>query len=149
MIPSAAEVIAGLELRPHPEGGHYVETWRSAAKAGARPAGSAIYYLLAEGELSHWHRVDADEIWHYYQGAALELRLSVVGGTPSRHVLGGDIRAGQRPQIVVPAGVWQSARALGGWTLVGCTVSPGFQFSGFEMAPPEWHPSLDIVEAHS
>ena len=126
----ADEVIEALGLAPHPEGGWYRETWRE-------PAVTAIYYLLRAGERSHWHRVDATEIWHFYDGDALELSLAAADGRtpPSRHVLAPD-----RPQQVVPAGEWQAARSLGRWSLVGCTVSPAFQISGFELAPAGWEP---------
>ena len=135
--PSA--IIATLGMRPHPEGGHYVETFKDAAGDG-RPASTAIYYLLKAGERSHWHRVDAAEVWHHYAGAPLALSPSERGDTATRHVLGPDPPAGERPQVVVPAGVWQAAESLGDWTLVGCTVAPGFRFEGFEMAAPGWAP---------
>lgn len=140
MTLSAAEVIKLLGLKPHPEGGHYRETWRTDTAAGQRPAGTAIYYLLAGNEVSHWHRVDADEIWHWYAGAPLALCLSRTGRETEVRHLGNGLGRAERPQIVVPKYCWQSARSLGDWTLVGCTVSPGFQFSGFEMAPPGWNP---------
>ena len=136
MSRAADDIIRTLNMQPHPEGGHYAETWRASAKAGRRASGTAIYYLLTAGEVSHWHRVDAGEIWHFYDGAPLELAMAGEGV----HILGRDLAAGERPQIVVPPLVWQSARSLGGWTLVGCTVSPGFSFDGFEMAPPRWRP---------
>ena len=141
---TAEEVIQLLGLLPHPEGGAYRETFRAPAPEGERGASTAIYYLLRSGELSAWHRVDADEVWHHYAGAPLELALSAPADNEGRSVLrlGKDLAAGERPQAVVPAGVWQSARSLGEWTLVGCTVAPAFQFSGFEMAPPGWEPSL-------
>jgi predicted cupin superfamily sugar epimerase len=140
-------VIRLLGLDAHPEGGCFRETFRDpATDAQGRSAGTAIYYLLRAGEVSHWHRVDAAEIWHYHAGAPLELALSADGEAVAVHRLGGDLLAGERPQLVVPKGAWQSARCLadagtGGWTLVGCTVSPGFDFAGFEMAPPGWRPS--------
>lgn len=137
---SAAEVIRLLELKPHPEGGHYRETFRDPAGPEGRGFSTAIYYLLDVGETSEWHRVDAAEIWHHYAGAPLVITLSPNGHDASAHHLGKDLSAGQRPQIVVPAGHWQSATSLGAWTLVGCTVAPGFAFSGFEMAPPNWRP---------
>jgi predicted cupin superfamily sugar epimerase len=139
----AARVIETLDLKPHPEGGHFGETWRAPAEPGERSAGTAIYYLLQAGEVSHWHRVDAAEAWHWYAGAALELALSPDGRQVSHHELSADIAGAARPQFVIPAGVWQSARSLGDWTLVGCTVSPGFEFSGFEMAPAGWQPASD------
>lgn len=135
----AAGVIARLGLQPHPEGGWFVETFRD-PRPDARGYSTAIYYLLRDGERSHWHRVDAAELWHYHAGAPLELGLSADGTTAETRVLGADLDRGERPQIVVPAGCWQSARSLGAWTLVGCTVAPGFQFAGFEMAPPGWAP---------
>ena len=135
-------IIAELGLRPHPEGGHYAETWRADAGAGERPLGTAIYYLLRAGERSHWHRVDAAEVWHHYAGGPLALSIAAGSGdeTAQRHVLGTDLTAGQRPQLVVPTGEWQAAEPLGDWTLVGCTVSPGFDFEGFELAEPDWEP---------
>jgi predicted cupin superfamily sugar epimerase len=135
-------IIAELGLRPHPEGGHYAETWRAPARPGERPPGTAIYYLLRAGERSHWHRVDAAEVWHYYAGHPLALSIAPAAGdvAAERHLLGPDLAQGQRPQIVVPAGEWQAAEPLGAWTLVGCTVSPGFEFDGFELAEPAWQP---------
>ena len=137
---SAQPVIDALGLQPHPEGGWYVETWRHAPDGGGRGAGSAIYFLLRAGEVSRWHRVDADEIWHFYAGAPLELTIASEDGAPVRHTLGSDLVAGQRPQAVVPAGAWQTARTLGDYTLVGATVSPAFTFEGFELAAPDWSP---------
>jgi predicted cupin superfamily sugar epimerase len=137
---TAAQVIARLGLRPHPEGGHYVETYRAPAEAGGRGACTAIYYLLARGERSHWHEVDAVEIWHHYAGAPLALSLSEDGRGERRIVLGPDLAAGQSPQAVVPPHAWQAAESLGEWSLVGCTVSPAFQFDGFTLAPPGWRP---------
>jgi hypothetical protein len=144
---TADEVVAALGLAPHPEGGFYRETWRHEAPGRARGAGSAIYYLLAAGQVSHWHRVDAAEIWHFYAGAPLVLRVAVDGRAPSSHRVGPDLARGDRPQLVVPAGAWQSARcdarggaAREGWSLVGCTVSPAFDFAGFELAPPGFEP---------
>ncbi len=135
-------IIARLGLQPHPEGGYYAETWRAHVPAGERPSGTAIYYLLRAGERSRWHRVDAVEIWHHYAGDPLALSLAPASGSQraERHVLGSDLEAGQRPQLVVPAGDWQTAESLGEWTLVGCTVSPGFRFEGFELADPGWEP---------
>jgi hypothetical protein len=131
----ADAIIAALELSPHPEGGWYRETYRSPTPPGERGAATAIYYLLRAGERSHWHRVDAVEIWHWYAGAPLELRIGRETVT-----LGGDLAAGERPQSVVPPFTWQAARSLGDWTLVGCTVSPAFEFAGFELAPKDWQP---------
>lgn len=139
---SAAAVIKLLGLRPHPEGGHFVETYRHAAADGTRGSSTAIYYLLDAGETSEWHRVtDADEVWHWYAGAPLVLTVSPNGHDASAHRLGPDLAAGERPQLVVPAGHWQTATSLGAWTLVGCTVAPAFDFAGFEMAPPDWRPT--------
>jgi predicted cupin superfamily sugar epimerase len=137
---SAEDIIRLLDLKPHPEGGHYAETWRAPAPDGGRAAGTAIYFLLKAGERSHWHRVDAAEAWHWYGGAPLCLDISADGETTSEQILGLDLAAGQRPQAVVPAHQWQAARSLGAWSLVGCTVSPAFEFAGFEMAPSDWRP---------
>jgi predicted cupin superfamily sugar epimerase len=136
-------VIAALGLRPHPEGGWYAETWRAPATGDQRAVGSAILYLLAAGERSHWHRVDAAEIWQWSGGDGLELRIWSDGeATVATHRLGDDIATGERPQVVVPAGAWQAARPLGAWTLVGCIVTPAFEFAGFELAPPDWEPPV-------
>ena len=140
MALGADEVIALLDLQPHPEGGYFRETWRAQAGDDERAAGTSIYYLLKAGEVSHWHRVDAAEIWHWYAGGALELSISVDGQESRTETLGSALDQDQRPQIIVPKDAWQSARSLGAWTLVGCTVSPGFEFSGFEMAPDDWRP---------
>ena len=145
---AARDIIAALDLKPHPEGGHYRQTWRPMHRPASAPTGTAIYFLLAEGEVSHWHRVDADEIWHWYRGAPLQLSLSPDGAKIETLTLGPDLAAGEQPQIIVARGVWQSAISLGAWTLVGCTVSPGFQFSGFELAPPDWQPGLALLEQH-
>lgn len=134
---TADQIIAALRLEPHPEGGWYRQTWVAAARNGERPAGTAILFLLKAGERSHWHRVDADEIWHFHAGAPLVLRVAATAeGPASDHRLGPDLSAGDQPQIIVPAGHWQAAESLGAFTLVGCTVSPGFRFEGFELAPP-------------
>jgi len=138
---TARDIISQLSLQPHPEGGWYRETWRAGAPQGQRAAGTAIYYLLDVGEFSHWHRVDAAEVWHWYAGGPLSLTVSSDGHDAEAWVLGSDIAAGQMPQRVVPAGWWQTATSLGAWTLVGCTVSPGFEFGGFELAPPDWRPT--------
>ena len=137
---TADECIRRLGLQPHPEGGFYRETWRSPTVTGERASGTAIYYLLQRDRGSHWHRVDATEIWHYYAGAPLELSVSRDGVHVETAVLGPDLTTGARPQIVIDADVWQSARTQGEFTLVGCTVSPGFEFSGFLMAGPGWQP---------
>src|SRR5262244_491663 len=123
---SADDIIRLLQLQPHPEGGHYRETFRDPQTVGGRAASTAIYYLLQAGEVSRWHRVDAAEVWHWYAGAPLSLTLSPDGRTRETMVLGPDLAAGAEPQRVVPASVWQTARSLGPWTLVGCTVAPGF-----------------------
>ena len=138
---TAEEIIRLLDLAPHPEGGWYRETWRAEAPDGQRAAGTAIYFLLSAEQFSHWHRVDAAEIWHWYAGAPLVLSLSANGEDAQAVILGPELGTGQRPQHVVPAGSWQSATSLGAWTLVGCTVSPGFEFAGFELAPPDWRPT--------
>ncbi len=133
---TADDLIAKLGLQPHPEGGWYRQTW--VAENQGRPCGTCIYFLLKPGERSHWHRVDATEIWHHYSGAPLLLRVSETKAGPAeRFRLGPDLAEGERPQVIVPEGYWQSAEAPAdqGWALVGCTVSPGFQFEGFELAP--------------
>jgi len=135
------DVIEALGLLPHPEGGWYAETWRAPVRDGERPASSAILYLLRSGERSHWHRVDADEIWQFAAGDPLELRIAAgAGSTAQRNLLGSDIGRGERPQVVVPAGAWQAAHPLGEWSLVGCIVAPAFRFDGFELAPSDWEP---------
>ena len=136
------QIIKKLDLRPHPEGGHFREIYRAPAEDGERAALTSIYYLLAAGEESAWHRVDASEVWHFHAGDPLELALAQ-GGRKKTHVLGTTLSAGQQPQIVVPPQVWQSARPLGAWTLVGCTVGPGFEFDGFEMAGPDFTPETN------
>ena len=140
-LPSAADIIARLELKPHPEGGHYRETFRdSRLDASGRSLCTAIYFLLARGERSHWHRIDAAEIWHYYAGNSLSLQI--VDHRDKRSVgLGPDLAAGDVLQAVVPAHAWQAAESTGDWTLVGCTVAPGFDFAKFEVAPQGWEPS--------
>jgi predicted cupin superfamily sugar epimerase len=139
---TAAEVIVKLDLKPHPEGGHFRETFRDArTDANGRAASTAIYFLLAKGERSHWHRVDAVEAWHYHAGAPLVLEMAADENGPVRRMkLGPDIAMGERPQGIVPAGHWQAAESLGDWTLVGCAVAPGFQFDTFEMAAKGWKP---------
>lgn len=138
---AAAEIIARLRLAPHPEGGHFRETFRDPrADANGRAASTAILFLLARGERSHWHRVDAVEVWHWHAGAPLKLEIAN-GSTVSVITLGADLLAGEQPQAIVPAGEWQAAESLGAWTLVGCTVAPGFEFAGFELAPKDWSPA--------
>lgn len=133
----AASVIRALDLQPHPEGGHYRETWRDAAADGGRGAATAILFLLAAGQRSHWHRVDAAEMWLWHAGAPLLLEIHGADDI----VLGPDLGDGQELQGVVPAGHWQAAHSRGAWTLVSCVVAPAFQFSGFELAPPGWSPT--------
>lgn len=133
----AASVIRALDLRPHPEGGHYRETWRDTPAGGGRGAGTAILFLLAAGQRSHWHRVDAAELWLWQGGAPLTLEVHGLGEV----VLGPRLAEGQEPQGLVPAGHWQAARSQGAWTLVSCVVTPAFQFEGFELAPPGWSPT--------
>ncbi|MDE0050084.1 MAG: cupin domain-containing protein [Rhodospirillales bacterium] len=134
----ADEIIARYGLAPHPEGGHYREIFRAPAQGGGRGAVTSIYYLLRAGEVSRWHRIDAVEIWHYHDGAALRLDLSPDGVARTSHRLG--VSDGAWPQVTVPAGAWQSAQPEGAWSLVGCTVAPAFEFAGFELAPPGWQP---------
>lgn len=140
---TADDIIAHLGLQPHPEGGHYRETFRDTAADGRRAASTAIYFLLRRGERSHWHRVDAVEIWHYHAGAPLRLDIAQ-GESRECIILGADLAAGQRPQGLVPVQAWQAAESLGDWTLVGCTVAPGFEFEGFELAPEGWEPSSPL-----
>ena len=137
----ADAVIALLGLSPHPEGGHFRETYRHQPVEGGRGHSTAIYYLLKAGEVSHWHRIDAVEMWHWYAGGPLALTVSENGHDAWSMHLGGDLAAGQRPQATVPTGAWQTAESLGAWSLVGCTVAPAFSFDGFEMAPPDWRPT--------
>lgn len=138
---SADTVASLLDLEPHPEGGRFREVFRDPeTDAAGRSRSTAIYFLLAAGEVSAWHRVDAVEVWHFYAGAPLALTLSPNGHDAEAHRLGLNLAARERPQVVVPASWWQAAESLGAWTLVGCTVAPGFEFSGFEMAPPDWRP---------
>jgi predicted cupin superfamily sugar epimerase len=134
------KIIKTLGLAPHPEGGWFRETFRDEAGPDGRARGTAIYYLLKAGESSHWHRVDAAEIWHWYAGGPLALHLSPDGKTSQTLHLGANLAAGEQPQIVVPTRHWQAAEPLGVFTLVGCTVAPGFDFAGFEMASKGWKP---------
>jgi predicted cupin superfamily sugar epimerase len=139
---TAADIIKRLDLKPHPEGGHFRECFRDVRTVdGGRAASTAIYFLLARGERSRWHRIDAAEVWHHYAGAPLALAIAAGERAPvERLLLGPDLAAGERPQAVVPAGVWQAAESRGDWTLAGCTVAPGFCFEGFELAPEGWSP---------
>jgi predicted cupin superfamily sugar epimerase len=145
----AREMIERLDLKPHPEGGHYRETFRSALRVNAsagrpdRDACTSVLFLLQAGERSAWHQVDADEVWCWHGGAPLELSIahgSNGDGTKETHVLGIDVSSGQSPQATVPAHAWQAARSLGAWSLVGCVVAPGFEFRGFRLAPTGWQP---------
>ncbi|MBB3542620.1 cupin domain-containing protein [Rhizobium sp. BK399] len=137
---SPDDIIRELGMQPHPEGGWYVQTFRD-TDGGSRGHSTAIYYLLKAGQRSHWHRVrDAVEVWHHYAGAPLALHRSQDGSGRETVVLGTDILKGERPQAVIPANWWQSAETTGDYTLVGCTVAPGFDFASFEMAPPDWQP---------
>jgi uncharacterized protein len=139
--PTAADIIARLELKPHPEGGHYRETFRDTRlDTNGRSLSTAIYFLLARGERSHWHRIDTVEIWHYYAGNPLNLQIADGGGHRSVR-LGPDVAAGEVPQTIVPAQAWQAAESTGDWTLVGCTVAPGFDFAKLELAPKGWAPA--------
>ena len=137
---TAQEIIEQLGLESHPEGGFFRETWRDAPSGGGRGAGTAIYFLLTRDRVTHWHRVDAAELWHFYAGAPVALAVCADGVGSEERVLGSDLAAGERPQLLVPPGAWQRARSLGDWTLVGCTVSPAFEFERFELAPPGWEP---------
>jgi predicted cupin superfamily sugar epimerase len=134
----ADKIIRRLRLKPHPEGGHYRETFRDGAKRG-RAYSTAIYFLLRRGEKSRWHRIDATEVWHFHAGAPLALTISENGRAVQR-ILGNDLAKKQSPQIVVPARTWQRAHSLGDFTLVGCTVAPGFEFASFELAPKGFEP---------
>jgi len=138
-VTDAKDIISRLGMKPHPEGGHYVETFRDECESGGRAASTAIYFLLQRGERSHWHRIDAVEIWHYYAGDALTLAIADGAGA-TEITLGPDLERGERPQAIVPAGAWQAAQSQGAWTLVGCTVAPGFDFRKFELAPAGWSP---------
>ena len=140
---AAADIVRLLDLAPHPEGGHFRETFRDVRRdESGRAASTAIYFLLARGERSHWHRVDAVEVWHFYAGAPLRLEIAADEAVELTVVtLGRDLAGGERPQAIVPAGAWQAAESLGAWTLVGCTVAPGFAFERFALAPPGWHPA--------
>lgn len=130
----AGRLIEMLDLKPHPEGGYFRETFRD-TNGGGRARSTAIYFLLKGGEVSRWHRIDVPEVWHFYRGAPLELTIG-----KDRYLLGNDIDKAQVPQLVVPAGQWQMARALGDFSLVGCTVAPGFEFEHFELAPEGFAP---------
>ena len=142
---TAADIVRLLDLVAHPEGGHFRETFRDRRTDGGRPASTAIYFLLARGERSHWHRIDAVEVWHFYAGAPLLLETAVhEGPAVTRVTLGPDLAAGEQPQALVPAGARQTAESLGAWTLAGCTVAPGFEFERFELAPEGWRPGRTV-----
>ena len=134
-------LILELKMAPHPEGGHYVETFRDRPAGGGRGALTCIHFLLQAGEVSAWHRIDVTEVWHFAAGAPLFLDLSPDGHEATAHRLGPDVLAGERPHVVVPPSCWQTARSLGAWTLVSCIVAPAFEFEGFELAPPGWRPA--------
>lgn len=147
---TAREIITLLELQPHPEGGHYRETYRDAREVQGRAVSTAIYFLLKEGEESRWHRIDAPEIWHWYAGAPLQIVAAAEGKDTRRQTLGPNLLWGERPQLVVPAHHWQQACSTGEWTLVGCTVAPGFTFEAFELAPLGFAPNrAPAVRRHS
>ncbi len=145
---SAEAVIDALQLVVHPEGGWYRETWRDKPADGSRGVGTAILFLLAAEQFSHWHRVDAAELWIWQGGAPLVLSVSPNGVDASAHWLGTDLRARQSLQHLVPAGHWQAATSMGRWSLVTCTVSPAFEFTGFELAPPDWLPGPALTDQH-
>jgi len=137
----ANEIIRLLGMKPHPEGGHYVQTYRT--EDGTRGASTSIYFLLSADEVSAWHKVDAEEHWLWHAGGPIALTLSPPDGKgASAQTLGPDLRAGQRPQLVVPKDHWQTAESLGAWSLVSCVVAPGFEFAGFELAPEGWRPDV-------
>ena len=138
---TAADIISALDLAPHPEGGWYREIFRDTPSASGRAHSTAIYFLLEAGQVSHWHRIDAVEVWHWYAGAPLRLDIVRTDDSIESLTLSPNFGSSDRPVGIVPEHAWQSARSLGDWTLVGCTVAPGFQFSGFELAPPGWTPS--------
>lgn len=140
----AEAIIALLDLQPHPEGGWYRETFRDENPQGGRALSTAIYFLLKADEESRWHKADAAEIWHWYAGGSLLLSTSPDGQATKTHQLGVNLAAGERPQIIVPAHHWQSAKPQGSWVLVGCTVAPAFHFDGFEMAPSDWQPGSPL-----
>ena len=135
----AGDLIRRLSLTPHPEGGWYRETWRAPGSSGIRAASTAILFLLPQGEVSRWHKVDADEIWLHHAGGPLALAVTGLGRMEMVQ-LGSDIAAGETPQAIAPANCWQAAKPLGAFTLVSCVVAPGFAFAGFTLAEPDWAP---------
>lgn len=141
MDATAKAIIERLGLSPHPEGGWYRETWRAEAKAGERASATAIHFLLEAHQRSHWHRVDAAELWLWHAGGPLALLTAAdETGPVARRILGGDVLVGEAPQLLVPTGHWQAAEPVGGWALASCVVSPGFEFAGFELADAGWSP---------
>ena len=144
MDATAKQIIDRLGLQPHPEGGWYRETWRAEVEGGARGAVTAIHFLLEPGQRSHWHRIDATEIWLHQAGGPVLLRMSNGAGISSVR-LGPDILAGDRLQAVVAPGEWQAAEAIADWTLVACVVAPAFDFANFELAPPSWEPGQEAA----
>jgi predicted cupin superfamily sugar epimerase len=142
-------ILDSFGMAPHPEGGWYAETYRAPSEPGSRSAVTAIYFLLKAGERSHWHTVDATEIWLWHAGSPVRLQMSMDGRQTETILLGADIAAGERPQAVVPVGCWQAAESSEGWGLVSCIVAPGFEFRGFRMAPAAWSPGLDRAERKS
>jgi len=141
---TAEAIIAQLDLSPHPEGGWFRETWRADCPPGKRASATAILFLLEAHDRSHWHKVDATELWLWHAGAPLTLSISTDKSGPVHDVaLDPDVLSGELPQVIVPADQWQAARPLGGWALVSCVVSPGFEFNGFELAPAGWEPDRD------
>jgi predicted cupin superfamily sugar epimerase len=142
----AKALIEKLGLQEHPEGGWYRETWRAQADQGERAGGTAIHFLLEAGQRSQWHKIDATEIWLFHSGDPLTLSLAESEAGPIRSVsLGPDPLAGHAVQLVIAPGEWQAAEPIAegefGYTLVSCVVVPGFEFSGFQLAPPDWSPS--------
>ena len=141
---TARDLIDRLGLEPHPEGGWYRETWRAPADEGERASATAIHFLLEQGQSSHWHRVDAAEIWLWHAGDPLILSVAArEAAAPEDTRMGSDVLDGEAVQHVIPAGYWQAAAPAEGehgYALVSCIVSPGFEFSGFELAPPGWSP---------
>jgi len=143
------DIIRILGLVPHPEGGHYREIYRDAPADGSRGLVTSIYFLLRAGERSHWHRVDATEIWCHHAGSPVDVTIWIDGRSAEKHRISSDLVAGDRPQVTVPAGAWQQAETLGDWSLVGCIVAPGFQFAGFEMAPIGWSPTGHMAHSNT
>ena len=139
---SVEELITRLGLQPHPEGGHYRETWRGPAGPDGRHIGTSIIYLLVAGRRAHWHRIDATELWHFHAGAPCHLDVfDDETGTIRTAVLGPELTGDHHPQAIVEPHRWQSAETIGEWSLVGCTVTPAFEFDHFELAPPGWEPT--------